>query len=188
MKRSLVSRNRVFAPYFIFVRCNGVLTDADILERVGLAKYSAARFAPQSGLYAVLANDGSWTMLADNWNYWLYFWLVTGVTIENFAAEYDVFTCSVGDACDSFAFTYYRNGRLVRKYEVTDPSFSGGSVTQDVGESLKFESTLLTSGRDHLEMVLSLAESIGIKTDYTEEELRVYVSPEVVLRSPEIAA
>ena len=188
MRKSLVIENRVYAPYFIFVRCNGVLTDADILGQVGLARYSAARFAPHSGRYAVIADDGSWTMLADDWNYGLYFSLADGVAIESIAAKYDVFTCSVGDACDSLAFIYYRGGRLIRKYVVTDSGFSGASVVENLGEPLELESTILTSGNDQLVTVLSLAESIGIRTSFPEAELRVYISPDVVQRSPEIVS
>ena len=188
MNRSLVIHETIHSPYFIFVRCNGAITDTDILQRFGLAKYSAARCAPRMGLYAVLADDGEWTMLADNWHYQLWHRESTGNAINDIATTYDVFTCSVGDSDDSFDFIYYRNGKLVRKYVVTDPHYSGGTISEDIGESLKQESDILANSDGQLKLVLALAKSVGIRTDYAEDELRVYVSPDVAQRSPEIVA
>jgi hypothetical protein len=127
-------------------------------------------------------------MLADNWHYMLWHKESTRNSIEGLATEFDVFTCSVGDSDDSFDFVYYREGKLLRRYVVTDPDYNGGSVAEDIGESLPTESDILADSSDQLAMVLSLAKSIGIKTDYREDELRVYVSPDVVRRSPEIVA
>ena len=188
MNRTLVKQNLIFAPYFIFLRCNGSLADSDILQRFGLAKYSRGRFAPQTGLYSVIADDGKWTMLADNWQYQLWFNPATRIEIAHLAKEFDVFTCSAGDSDDSFDFIYYRDGKLARKYVVSDPNYSGGSVTEDFGKSLEMESDILEKHGDQLEIVLALAQSIGIKTDYAEDELRIYVSPEVVQCSPQIVA
>jgi len=188
MNRSLVIHETIHSPYFIFVRCNGALSDAEILDRFGVAKYSAAQFAPRTGLYAILADDGTWTMIADNWHYQLWHRDSTRSAIERIATEYDVFTCSVGDSDDSFDFMFYRNGALVRKYVVTDPDYSGGTISENVGELLELESDILENNDDQLKMVLELAGSIGIKTNYAEDELRIYVSPDVVQRTPEIVA
>lgn len=188
MVRSLVIHETLHAPYFIFVRCGRSLKDADLLRRFGLSKYVRGRFAPQTGLYSVLANDGAWTMLADNWHYMLWRRESKRKAIELLATDFDVFTCSVGDSNQSFDFDYYRDGMLVRRYVVTDPDYSGGSVTQDIGARLTDEADILANNNDQLAKVLSLAKSIGIKTDYAEDELRVYVAPEVVRRPPEIVA
>ncbi|MCP4359372.1 MAG: hypothetical protein GY796_15265 [Chloroflexi bacterium] len=117
-------------------------------------------------------------LLADNWYYSLWHNPSTRPTIEQLAASFDVFACSVGDCDDSFDFVYYQNAQLVRKYVVTDPHFRGGSVTEDVGKPFPAESDILANTSNQLTMVLKLASSLGIKTDYKDHDLRIYVPPD----------
>ncbi|MGY8769890.1 MAG: hypothetical protein ACKVH8_15845 [Pirellulales bacterium] len=153
------------------------MDDSNLLERFRQQKYQRAKHAPKPGLYTVLADDGEWTMLADSWHYTLWHRNSTRIAIEELATMYDVFTCSVGDSDESFDFLYYENEILIRKFVVEDPNYNGGSVTENYGSPLPRESEILASNSDQLKMVLKIARSLGIKTDYTEDELRIYVSP-----------
>jgi hypothetical protein len=86
-----------------------------------------------------------------------------------------VFACSVGDSDHSFDFVYYRGGRLVRRYVVED-HFRGAHVVEDFGEPLPGEVAAFKES-DELGKVMAVAASLGIKTDYTDSDLRVYVPP-----------
>jgi hypothetical protein len=90
--------------------------------------------------------------------------------------SHDVFACSVGDCDRSFDFVYYRGSRLVRKYVVADPDFRGGVVVEDVGRPLPGEWAAFRQAGE-LSIVLGIAASLGIKTDYTERDVRVYAQP-----------
>ena len=50
-------------------------------------------------------------------------------------------------------------------------------VVNNIGEPLPAESDVFKSANDELSIVLRLAESIGIKTEYEEADLRIYVAP-----------
>jgi len=161
------------APYFIFLRSVGKYSDTDLLERFGLSTYRPRKGAPRRGRYAVLADDGQWTLLADDWNYTLWHLPSTRPALAALGEKWDVFACSVGDCDRSFDFVYYRDARLVRRFVVADPDFRGGDVVENVGEPLPGESTAFKQP-DEMKIVLGIATSLGIKTDYTEQEIRVY--------------
>ncbi len=173
---TLIRNNQLLAPYFIFVRCANELSDIDLLQRFELSIYKQTQSVSLLDYYAILANDAAWTLLADNWRYSLWHNPSTRPAIEHLASSYDVFACSIGDCDDSFDFVYYQNAQLVRKYVVTDPHFRGGTVTEDFGEPFSSESNILTLP-NQLTMVLKLASSLGIKTDYKDHDLRIYALP-----------
>jgi 5S rRNA maturation endonuclease (ribonuclease M5) len=65
---------------------------------------------------------------------------------------------------------------LVRKYVVTDPDFRGGKVAENIGEPLAGEAAAFENKDDELKIVLAVAESLGIKTNYSEREVRLYAT------------
>jgi hypothetical protein len=176
MTRSLVIHGRLHAPYFIFVRDERRYADADWLRLFGLGSYLPTQSAPRLGRYAVLADDGSWTMIADDWYYTLWHMPSTRPVLHRLGRRRgcEVFAGSVGDCDRSFDFVYYSEGRLVRRYVVVDPDFRGGRVAENTGEPLPGEADAF-SEPDELSVVLSVAASLGIKTDYTDRDLRVHV-------------
>jgi hypothetical protein len=177
MPTSLIIQGQLHSPYFIFVRRPHEFADADLLTRFGLHNYERTKSVAQLGRYAILADAGTWTLLADDWHYTLWHMPTTGSTIEDLAATHDVFACSVGDIDRSFDFVYYRNAALVRKYAVSDPHMKGRKMVNNIGEPLPAETEVVTGEYDEISIVLRLAESIGIKTEYQEAELRIYVAP-----------
>lgn len=164
---------KLYAPYYIFLRCAGEYADWDLLERFGLGGYKRVKSAPRMLRYAIIADDGTWTLLADDWFYTLWHKKTTRSTIEKLAEQHDIFACSVGDCDRSFDFVYYQDGRLVRKFVVADPNFRGGTVVENFGEPLPAEADAFKQN-DELRIVLELAASLGIKTQYTEAQARIY--------------
>jgi hypothetical protein len=72
MASSLFIDGELHAPHFIFLRCAGQYSDAELLGRFGLPTYRPTKEAPRLGRYAILADDGEWTMIADDWYYTLW--------------------------------------------------------------------------------------------------------------------
>jgi hypothetical protein len=177
MNDSLIIRGRLHAPYFIFVRGEGIYSDADLLHLFGLSAYRSTSHPAKSPRrlerHAILADDGLWTMIADDWYYTLWHMPSTRPALQTLGQSCDVFACSVGDCDHSFDFVYYRGGRLVRRYVVEDPDFRGGHVVENTGEPLPGEVAAF-GGSDEMGIVLGIASSLGIRTDYAEGDLRVY--------------
>jgi hypothetical protein len=173
MTESLFIRGRLHAPYFIFVRGEGRYSDADLLRLFGLSAYRPTKARRRGGHHAILADDATWTMVADDWCYTLWHMPSTRPALQALGQSCDVFACSVGDCDHSFDFVYYRGGRLVRRYVVEDPDFRGGRVVENMGEPLPGEAAAF-GGSDELGIVLGVATSLGIRTDYAEGDVRVY--------------
>jgi hypothetical protein len=176
MVDSIFTNGRLRAPYFIFVRAAGRYSDADLLNLFGLATYRPTQAPRRLGRYAVLAGDGEWTMLADDWFYTLWHMPATRQAVRQLAQGCDVFACSVGDCDCSFDFVYYRDSRLVREYVVTDPEFRGGNVVTNAGEPLPGETAAFREAGE-LQIVLAVASSLGIRTAYSPSDVRAYAPP-----------
>jgi hypothetical protein len=166
------SHGELHAPYFIFVGCAGEYPDADLLRHFGLS-YQPAASTERRDRYAILADDGLWTLLADDLYHTLWHMASTRPAIAALSKRFDIFACSVGDCDRSFDFVYYQGGRLVREYVVRDPDFRGGVVVVNRGEPLLGEAAAFEE-TDEMRIVLRIADSLGIRTDYAENELRVY--------------
>jgi hypothetical protein len=165
------------APFFIFIRCVGAYSDAELLRRFGLAGYKRVPVPPDSGPHVCLTEDSQWTHIADDWCYTLWHDPCTRDTIAEMAKEHDVFAGSVGDCDHSWEFVYYRQGRLLRKHVVEDPHFRGGIVVEEIGIPLEGEAGAMKRSHE-LESLLAIATSLGIDVLHSTKEIRVY-SPRV---------
>jgi hypothetical protein len=173
---SLFVSGRLHAPYFIFVRTEGRCSDANLLRRLGLSTYRLRKSWRRLGRYAILADLGHWKMVADDWYYTLWHLPSTRPALEALGQRFDVFACSVGECDHSFDFVYYCGGRLVRRYVVEDPDFRGGRVVENTGTRLPGE-TAAFAEPDEMGIVLGVARSLGIRTDFEEGQVRAYAPP-----------
>lgn len=178
MTESLFDCGRLHAPYFIFVRGEGKYSDSDLLRLFGLSSYRPTKLPRRLGRYAILAGDGPWTMIADDWYYTLWHMPSTRPALQELGRSCDVFAGSVGECDHSWDFVYYSGGHLVRRYVVADPDFRGGSVAENTGTPLCGE-TAAFAEEDELRIVLAVAASLGIRTDYTPQDIRLYAPSQV---------
>jgi hypothetical protein len=168
--------DQLHAPYFIFLRDGGSHSDLDLLRLFGLSTYQPSKPTNRRHRYVLFANKGPWTLIADDWWYTLWHMPSTRPTIATLGESCDVYACSVGDCDHSFDFVYYQNSRLVRQYVVVDPDFRSREVAENIGDPLPGESTAFQQF-EATDIVLGIANALGIRTDFTEQEqltLRLY--------------
>jgi|SRR5579883_300607 len=164
--------------HFICVRDAGCLSDTDLLHLFGLANYQPTQSPRRHGCYVLLAGDGEWKIVADDYFYTLCNMSSTRQAIHQLGQTFDVFAAWVGDADYSFDFVYYRDGRVERRYVVDDPSWGGGGAVEveNTGDPLPGEEAAFRE-TDDLRIAFALAASLGIRTSYTAQEIRAYVPP-----------
>ena len=112
-------------------------------------------------------------MIADDWYYTLWHMKTTRPAIEEIAKRHDIFSFSVGECDLSFDFVLYKKGLLERKYVVESPHFTDRVVVENLGQPMPAESGLLVSPEGH-DVGMRLAESLGIQTMLTQNDLRIY--------------
>lgn len=123
-----------------------------------------------------MCDSGGWLMLADDWYYTLWHKQSTRPAIGSIGASHEVFAYSVGEGDRSFDFVHYQNGKLARAYVVESPNYSDRIVVENIGTPLPGETALLREDGDNIG--IQLAETLGIKTRFKDDELRIYVPPE----------
>ena len=143
------------------------------MGRFGLSDYARTPSLPPYGRHALLATDGPWTLLADDWFYTLWYMPSTRPTLAALAETCDVFACSVGECDESFDFLSYRDGTLVRHYVVASPDYRSRVIEKDFGDPLPGESAAFAHA-DAQDIVLEIATSQGVKTTFTEKDIRIY--------------
>ena len=172
-----IFNGHLHAPFFIYFRRTPRLTDEQILAQFGLTSHRYTTKLQLSSTYAVIADAGEWTLLADDWLYHLWHMPSTRRAIESLATTHDVFAWSVGDCDLSFEYCLYRNGTRVRQYIVDSPGFSDQVIRVNFGEILSFESELLSADLEITDKMNRFSTNLGINTIVTRDMLRVYAKP-----------
>ena len=129
-------------------------------------------FEKETDFYLRVTRDKEWIHIMDNWLYSLWQSDDFQHRVDKLGEKYDIFYCSVGDSDDGFDFTYYENGKLRRKYLVSD-YFTHLEITQNIGNPLPFEEDNLKK-LDELGKVISIAKSIGIEINHKLENIVCY--------------
>lgn len=173
MSAPQIIRGYVHAPFLIFVRQRGMLSDDELLARLELTGYRSRDCIDERDGWVIglwMTNDAEWTHVIDNWSYDLYNEPGMREQLAKLGAEYDVFTCYVGDEDFTYSFEYYAQGQLVREHVVgCDQEPDTYVVTKDFGEPLPIEADVADEV-DDLTRMLKIAASLGIEAD--PEQLR----------------
>lgn len=168
-----------FSPYFIFIKEGYKISDETILKNLGLSGYELVTENNERSneirnkRYLFLTEDKNWTYLMDDWFYTLWHNKEIRNRIKSLSKEFEIFTCSVGDCDDSFDFTYFKQGEIIRQYVVEDPKYKGGEVVKNFGIPFPVENTALRN-KDLYTKVMTIAESFGIKMNHEKEKVRIY--------------
>jgi hypothetical protein len=156
---------------------NILLSDEQILAHFGLNTHRYTPKLPPFSTYAVIADLGDWTMLADDWLYQLWHLSSTRPAIQSLAKDRDVFAWSVGECDESFEYSLYQNGQMIRQYWVDSPHYHDQVVSTDLGPRLPFESELLAANLPIVEKMNRFGVNLGINAIVTQDRLRIYSKP-----------
>lgn len=155
------------------------MSDKEILEHLGLVDFDLIIDKKEREKkilhkrYLFLTEDNEWTHLMDDWFYTLWHDKEIRKQIKLLSENFEIFTCSVGDCDDSFDFTYFKQGKIIRQYIVEDFQFNGGEVVKDIGNPFPIEKTAIKK-KDLYEKVITIAKSFKIKMNHEKEKVRIY--------------
>ena len=171
----IITNEAIYSPYYVFVRCNGHYCDRDLLEALGAADYVFDATPSHDRHCVFVADEGEWVHLAEGLSFWLCPGPDTPPGVSALASKHELFTFAVGDADSSYSFEYYREGQLVRRLVVEDPSYRGGVVIEDKGDALPGEPTHpVTDLNGLVESMLRVARGVGISIHHKAGSIRAY--------------
>lgn len=169
-----------FSPYLIFINGGFWMSDAEIMEKLGLAGYELVTNKKEREKkeipfkrYIFITEDDEWTHIMDDWSYHLWHNKTIRKRLQVLSRDFEIFCCSVGDVDDSFDFRHYQNGEIVREYVVEYPQFKGGVVTKDFGKPFPAETEALQEKEIYVKVTM-IAKSLGINLHHSKEKVRVY--------------
>jgi len=174
--------NTEAGPYYIFIRKKENISDSKLLDKLGLNHYKLKGNKSELrdeiydlGPTILITECQDWIHIIDSWYYDMWHSLIQNLKyLKNLAKEYEIFTCMVGDSCESVNFHYYKKGKLVRKYIYDEHN---GKVLKEeyFGNPLPSEYQPNEPVK-HLNYVLNIAQSIGVNLEHAEDEIRCYVN------------
>lgn len=165
---------RPWCPHLVFIR-NIALSDQDVLAMLNLKNYTSVPSTEGDLKYLGIARDAQWTHLADNWYYSHWYSEQFRSAVRAIATRFDVFSFSMGDSDNSFDLFYYRSGKLVRRMVWDDPHYTGGHLSEEIGEPLPMEDKI-NRGGDPCPGLWSVASALNVETDYTRLSFTLYAA------------
>lgn len=169
-----------FSGYSICLRPARAMSDADLLMRLGLADWLPMEFQPRRQYMVpivVLAEVGDWTVVADGLTYTLSNGSETRKRIASLAIDIgEVFVGYTADCWDTFGFSYYREGQLLRDYLADPEAGQPEHVIKSVGDPLPGETRSLERF-NAWEPLFGVAAALGISEGVEVTNRRVYHKP-----------
>lgn len=166
-----------FSPHYTCIKAGFILSDEEILKRLGLDDFRK-EIKPSDNInlslnYIYITEDHDWLYILDNWAYEIWHRNFFREKLIELSTDFEIYNFSVGDADDSFDFLYLVNGKIKRKYVVTDPYYKGGKVDINIGESFPIEEMALAI-KDHYQKLKLISTTFGISLTFDKENVRVF--------------
>ena len=120
-----------------------------------------------------LYRQGEWVHIMDNYYYTHWCSSEFQTSINELGKIYEVFTCRLKDNNDSYDFSYYRNGILLRQYISESPNYSDVIVKINTGEKLSAELEI-NQIMINMDIPLIIAKSLGIELATKRENILCY--------------
>lgn len=137
------------APSYVFIKD---IENDEILRLLEAEQISIIEklndFNPRRNRYELLITKWkNWKIIIDNWYYSFHHYCLVSSMTEKIGKKYDVFECTIGDCDHSFSFKSQKNGKVIRNYVVSNPSYRKNDLQVDVnvGIPLKGESVFIDS-------------------------------------------
>jgi len=168
---------KYFSPYFICIKNTVALTNEAILDQLGLSDFKLIVDEQErenlGKRYLYLVRNEHWIMLMDDWLYTMWYNQEIREMIKLLSKKADIVTFFVGDSDESFGFSYFKQGKLIRQYEFDDLMPEELKVVINIGAPFNMEQSALQI-EDSFEKIMALAQSFGIDTSYNENEIETY--------------
>jgi len=171
----------MFIMFFISIKNINHLSDEEIFRLLGYENVQKLAFAIHDtdgsimydggDLHCYVVDDGEWLTIVDSC-YELFHDFRNREKLEKLSYKYDVFYGTSGDIDESFDYTYYKDGVLRRKYEVSQANFRDLVVEKDIGIFLEGEKEMLLE-KEAEKKVIHVARIAGISLKYNDS-MRVY--------------
>jgi hypothetical protein len=163
---------KLWSPHFVFL-ADTTLSDRALLGLFRLDNYVPTATADLGVDYLGISRDEAWTHIVDNFGYTHWHSKVFSRHFASLSGRMDVFYFMMGDSDMSFELSLYRRGSLVRHVRWDDPHYTGGHLVADFGTPLEFEESI-SRGHDPYDGLLQVAAGLGIQTDYSAHQFRLY--------------
>lgn len=129
----------LLSGHYVFIERKPV-SDRELLAQIGLVHdLEPGTEAPYGMPDVYLAHDGKWAHVMDGLHYMLWNSRRFSQRLQSIVGEHDVFRCTFGDCDESYDYSYYRAGRLVRAVDVGSPNYDDLEIRRDFGERLPEE-------------------------------------------------
>ena len=175
-----IINGRFHSPFFIFIKEGSNYSDCDLLEKLGINNYLPLEGDQQASACLYITEDKEWAHVMDDWYYTLWHMKHLHDKLIDLSLLHDIFTCSVGEMDYSYDFNYYIDGAVVRRYIVQDSHCdrSKSVVVENLGPPMHGEE-LAFSCKEELDVVISLAESLGVVIKHDLSTIRCYGVPDL---------
>lgn len=147
---------------YLFVRSQRRLSDGWLLDATGLGDYQPADALYDLQRHVVIGHSPMWTVIGDDWDVEKFHSPSALKRIAKLMASVDeVFSCLLPDIDDSFEFSYWRNGALVRSFQKRSKDWGRTYTVQQQGIPLDAETAPITANDEPTERVWPIARSLG---------------------------
>jgi len=163
------------SPFFTFIKGVESKSDIEILELFNFNEIELVKNSKEGNdencIY--LFRDGEWVHIMDNFYYTHWHSTQFQSCINDLGKNYEVFSCRLKDVDESYDFSYYRNGKLVRQYITESPNYSDIEIKVNLGEQLQSELQLKGKSKN-VDIPIIVANSLGIKLAQNRDGILCY--------------
>lgn len=168
--------NRIpHSPFFTFIKGLESKSDIEIFKLFNFNKIELVENSregnDQNCLY--LFRDGEWVHIMDNYYYTHWHSTQFHSCINELGKIYELFSCRLKDVDESYDFSYYRNGKLLRQYITQSPNYSDIEVKVNKGGKLPIELQLMENS-ENVDIPIIVANSLGIRLAKNRDKILCY--------------
>lgn len=179
LKKYFLSNGKMFydTPFYLSIKTRNEIDVFNILNENGIENIKEVyEQKPRENQYEFyLAKNFDSIVIMDNWYYSFYHLNCLIPFSESIGKKYDLFQFVVGDSDHSFGFKKYKHGKLIRNYQVDNPSYRKDDlrIRVDVGIPLKGENKFLQFEGEY-EKTVNIAYKNGLILPSNPKSIKSY--------------
>lgn len=164
---------------YLFVRSKTQVSDAPLLEMLGLNEYHPTKALFDLQRWVVIGNSETWTVVGDDFDREKFHSPSAPEVLDRLiTSSEEVFFCVLPDVDEGSEFFYWRNGTLLRSYQKCSKDWGTTYTIDEFGTALAAE-TGPTNGTDRpTDRVWAIARSLGFDLAESSGSYRVFAGPQ----------